>query len=478
MRMLSRLQNRVRQPREVGGILATLELLPALRSTVSNGKMSRLAAMFGEICDFTGLCDLLRRALAETLPQDTATGGFIRDGYDEKLDQYRVLLSSGQRWLSEMEAGEQARTGIKNLHIRHSGTFGYFIEVTKANLRNVPEHYIRRQTTVNGERYTTDELRRKEREIQEAQDEALRWEIELFEEVVRRVLEQAERLTAAARILAELDVYAGWGVLAREENYVRPTVNDGGEIAIRGGRHPVIEQAIKGAEEVAEEDRNFVPNDTHLDGGDCQIALVTGPNMGGKSTYIRQVALIVLLAQAGCWVPAEEAHIGLVDRIFSRIGAGDDLSRGRSTFMVEMEETAAILHGATASSLLILDEIGRGTSTYDGLSIAWAVLEHIHGTATTGPRTLFATHYHEMTRLANALPRVRNFHLAVRESGERILFLKKIVAGPADRSYGIHVAQLAGLPGGVIERARQILAALERGDPPPQVEKSNDPQRA
>jgi DNA mismatch repair protein MutS len=254
-------------------------------------------------------------------------------------------------------------------------------------------------------------------------------------------------------------------------------VDDGGEIVIRGGRHPVIERALKDAAEIPAEDRNFIPNDTHLDSGDCQISLVTGPNMGGKSTYIRQVALIVLLAQTGCWVPADEARIGRVDRIFSRIGAGDDLSRGRSTFMVEMEETAAILHGATVNSLLVLDEIGRGTSTYDGLSIAWAVLEHIHGTAANGPRTLFATHYHEMTQLANVLPRVRNFHLAVRESGEKILFLRKIVEGPADRSYGIHVAALAGLPATVIGRARQILMALERDGRPPQEESNGAPQR-
>jgi DNA mismatch repair protein MutS len=463
LRMLSRLQNRIRQPREVGAIMGSLEILPKIRQLLAeeNG-WKAVAALAGEIGDFSQLHAFLKAALADSLPLDTTEGGFLREGFNGKLDSFRSLLSTGERWLRDWEAQEQAKTGIRTLRIKHSSTFGYFIEVTKANVQFVPDHYIRRQTVVNGERYTTAELRAKESEILEAQQCALRLEIELFEGVVHRVLADAERLAAVAQILAELDVFSAWAVLAKEERYVRPEIGSDRRIAIAGGRHPVIEQALRRAEAAPGEDGRFVPNDTDLDSGGCQIALLTGPNMGGKSTYIRQVALIVLLAQTGCWVPADSAHIGCVDRIFSRIGSGDDLSRGRSTFMVEMEETAAILHGATADSLLILDEIGRGTSTYDGLSIAWAVLEHIHGTADRGPRTLFATHYREMTQLAHSLPRLRNFHLAVRESEGSILFLRKITPGAADRSYGIHVAQLAGLPRSVIARAGEILSDLER----------------
>ncbi|MDR0340336.1 MAG: DNA mismatch repair protein MutS, partial [Puniceicoccales bacterium] len=463
LRMMGRLQNRIRLPREVGAVLATLEALPEICRTLSRERgWDRVADLAEEIGDFSELRTFLRSALADTLPADTAAGGFLRDGFDEKLDGYRELLNSGERWLSEWEALEQAATGIKNLRIKHSGTFGYFIEVTKSNVANVPAHYIRRQTIVNGERYTTAELRAKEVEILEARSCALRLEVELFEGVVRQLLEQGERLAAVAQILAQLDVFSGWAILASDECYVRPEVNGSRRISIVDGRHPVIEQILKKSEPAPGDSAFFVPNGIELDSSGCQIAIVTGPNMGGKSTYLRQVALIVLLAQTGCWVPASSARIGRVDRIFTRIGSGDDLSGGRSTFLLEMEETAAILNGATENSLIILDEIGRGTSTYDGLSIAWAVLEYLHGPGDHGPRTLFATHYLELTRLTDSLPRLRNFRLAVREGDGTVLFLRKILEGPADRSYGIHVAQLAGLPRPVIGRAREILADLER----------------
>jgi DNA mismatch repair protein MutS len=463
LRMLGRLQNRIRQPREVGAVLATLEMLPKICQLLGRERgWNRVAELAEEIGDFSELRDFLKSALADTLPPDTSEGGFLRSGFDGRLDEYRALLDSGERWLGEWEAREQAATGIKSLRIRHSGTFGYFIEVTKANVASVPAHYIRRQTVVNAERYTTAELRAKESEILEARSCALRLEVELFEGVVQKLLKQGERLAATAQVLAQLDVFSGWALLAGEESYVRPEVDDSQSITIVDGRHPVIEQILQRADPVPGECDYFVPNGTELDSSGCQIALVTGPNMGGKSTYVRQVALIVLLAQTGCWVPAVSARIGRVDRIFTRIGSGDDLSRGRSTFLMEMEETAAILHGATENSLIILDEIGRGTSTYDGLSIAWAVLEYLHGPADRGPRTLFATHYLELTRLTDSLPRLRNFRLAVRESEGSVLFLRKILEGPADRSYGIHVAQLAGLPRPVLSRAKEILADLER----------------
>jgi DNA mismatch repair protein MutS len=458
LRMLGRLQNRLRLPREAGGILSTLEILPAILEILDRMGGEKIRALAAAIGDFYGLRTWLGGALADNLPADTSEGGFIRDGFDEKLDHYRSVLSSGERWIREFEAGEQAATGIRSLRVRNNGTFGYFIEVTRANLRSVPEHYRRRQTMVNGERYTTEELRQKELEIFEAQRNALSWEQEIFEGVVGKILENAAELAKAAHCLAELDVLSSWAQLAVEEKYVCPELELSTLLEIHGGRHPVVEQVLSQAGSEC-----FIPNDTRMDGSDAQIALITGPNMGGKSTYVRQVALIVLLAQMGCWVPATGARIGCVDRIFSRIGAGDDLSRGQSTFMVEMGETAAILHAATHSSLILLDEIGRGTSTYDGLSIAWAVLEYLHGDASSGPRTLFTTHFHEMTRLADRLPRVRNFSVAVRESGDEILFLRKIIPGAADRSYGIHVAKLAGLPPQVIERAQAILGNLESG---------------
>jgi DNA mismatch repair protein MutS len=459
-RMLGRLQNRVRYPRELGGVLSTLEQLPAICDVISQRKMPHLQEVVRRIGDFESLRHFLKCSLADSLPQDIADGGCIRDGFNRNVDHYRKILGDAQQWLNNLEAQEQAATGIKSLRIRNTGVFGYFIEVTKANLRSVPAHYIRKQTTANGERYTTDELRAKERAISDARISALDWERRLFEEIVLQILSEAEELTEAAEALAELDVFSSWALLAREENLVRPQIADDRRIEIVQGRHPVVEQALRKNDFGA--NSYFVPNDCNLDSEDCQIALITGPNMGGKSTYIRQIALIVLMAQTGCWVPAKSAHIGIVDRIFSRVGAGDDLARGRSTFMVEMSETAAILHGATENSLLILDEIGRGTSTYDGLSIAWAVMEHLHGVGKAGPRTLFATHYHELTQLAKTLPRMRNFHLAVRENEDGILFLKKILPGSADRSYGLHVAKLAGLPKPVITRAQEILRNLER----------------
>jgi DNA mismatch repair protein MutS len=352
------------------------------------------------------------------------------------------------------------------LKVRFTNNFGYYIEITKANLHLVPKDYIRRQTTVNGERYVTEELKQKEKEIFHAEENALAREKDLFNQLIAAVLDESIALTQTADALAELDVCSGWASLAREWDYCRPTLDESDALEIIDGRHPVVEQMLKSSTATAtlSGSHAFVPNDSSLSCDDAQIALLTGPNMAGKSTYIRQVALITLMAQIGCWTPARTCRVGLVDRIFSRVGASDDLARGNSTFMVEMNETANILNNATHRSLIILDEIGRGTSTYDGLSIAWAVVEHLHSDPTRGPRTLFATHYQELTQLSKHLMRLKNFSVAVKEWNDEIVFVRRVVPGAADRSYGIQVARLAGLPLSVIERAKTILAKLESDD--------------
>jgi DNA mismatch repair protein MutS len=464
-RILGRLQNRLRNPRELGGVRDTLGQLPALRE--------ELAAFTGRLADdyrprideLPGLHGLLSGGLNDELPADVADGNYIRPGYDVELDRLRALTTNNRTWLSELERTEQERTGIRSLKVRFTNNFGYYIEVTRANLHLVPSDYIRRQTTVGGERYVTEALKQKEKEIFHAEENALTREQELFNALVSAVIADAAALTRTAEALAELDVLAGWAVLAREWNYCRPEIDEGDILEITEGRHPVVEQMLKAAETIARGgNQAFVPNDTHLSCADAQLALLTGPNMAGKSTYIRQVALIALLAHVGCWVPARRCRVGLVDRIFSRVGASDDLARGNSTFMVEMNETANILNHATDRSLIILDEIGRGTSTYDGLSIAWAVVEHLHRDPERGPRTLFATHYQELTQLEKHLPRLRNFSVAVKEWNDEIVFVRRVVPGAADRSYGIQVARLAGLPLSVIDRAKTILAKLESDD--------------
>ncbi|MEY3775627.1 MAG: hypothetical protein RLZZ129_2407, partial [Verrucomicrobiota bacterium] len=464
-RILGRLQNRLRNPRELGGVRDTLGQLPALRTELAAFK-GRLAGDYPpRIDELPGLHGLLARGLGDELPADVADGNYIRAGYDTELDRLRSLTTDNRTWLSELERTEQERTGIRSLKVRFTNNFGYYIEVTKANLHLVPADYIRRQTTVGGERYVTEALKQKEKEIFHAEENALTREQELFNALVSSVIAGAAALTRTAEALAELDVLAGWAVLAREWDYCRPEVDEGDSLEITEGRHPVVEQMLKAADTVARGgNQAFVPNDTQLACGEAQLALLTGPNMAGKSTYIRQVALIALLAHVGCWVPARSCRVGLVDRIFSRVGASDDLARGNSTFMVEMNETANILNNATERSLIILDEIGRGTSTYDGLSIAWAVVEHLHRDPERGPRTLFATHYQELTQLEKHLPRLKNYSVAVKEWNDDIVFVRRVVEGAADRSYGIQVARLAGLPLSVIDRAKTILAKLESDD--------------
>ncbi len=462
-RILGRLQNRLRNPRELGGVKDTLLQLPALRAELAafGGRLS--SDYQPRLAELPTLRDLLSRALADELPNDLADGNYIRPGHDEELDRLRSLTTGNKTWLSDLERTEQERTGIRSLKVRFTNNFGYYIEITKANLHLVPVDYIRRQTTVGGERYVTESLKLKEKEIFHAEENALARELELFNQLIAAILDESLILAQTADALAELDVLAGWAVLAREWGYCRPLLDEGEVLEIIEGRHPVVEQMLKAPDAALARGTSqaFVPNDTLLACDDAQIALITGPNMAGKSTYIRQVALITLLAQVGCWVPAKSCRVGLVDRIFSRVGASDDLARGNSTFMVEMNETANILNTATHRSLIILDEIGRGTSTYDGLSIAWAVVEHLHREPDRGPRTLFATHYQELTQLEKHLPRLRNFSVAVKEWQDDIVFVRRVVPGAADRSYGIQVARLAGLPLSVIDRAKTILSKLE-----------------
>lgn len=461
-RILTRLQNRMRNPRELGAIRSTIKQFPKLKDLLNDSHVPELMKFSSKISSFYELEILLNKALGESLPTDLVTGGYIKDGYDANLDELRSLSKNCKSWICSFEALEQSKTGIKSLKVKYNNTFGYFIEVTKSNLHLVPSNYIRRQTTVNGERYVTDELRQKEHEILNAQTLAIDLEEKIFDNLLSETLKKSRELSLAAVILAKLDVFTGWAILAKKHRYCCPEISDEDCLKIEDGRHPVIEQITdSNCEASSDVIHKFVPNDTFLKNDDTQILLITGPNMAGKSTYIRQVALITLLAHIGCWVPAKKCRLSLVDKIFSRIGSGDDLSRGRSTFMMEMCETANILNNATDASLIILDEVGRGTSTYDGLSIAWSVIEFLHKDSKSGPKTLFATHYHELTKLSQSLPRLKNFQMEVKEINGEIFFMRKVIAGASDKSYGIHVAKLAGMPRSVTARAEVILQELE-----------------
>jgi len=460
-RILGRLQNRIRNPRELGGIRDTVDALPAIVQHLEAISGQAIPDLRQHIHLFTDLRALLQRAIADEVPSKIEDGNVIRDQFDAELDRLRNLTRNNKTWIADLEKREQEHTRIKNLKIKYNGAFGYFIEVTKANLSLVPEHYIRKQTMTNAERYVTEELRTKEKEILHAEEKALAREAALFRQLIDRVLEHSDALHDTAFALAEIDLFIGWSKQARNWDYCRPTLDDSDRLEIEQGRHPVVEQMLKADRHGMAGADAFVPNDTWLSASEEQIALITGPNMAGKSTYIRQVALITLMAQVGAWTPAKRCHIGLVDRIFSRVGASDELARGNSTFMVEMNETANILNNASVKSLIILDEIGRGTSTYDGLSIAWSVIEYLHGEHAQGPRTLFATHYHEVTQLEKSLKRLRNYSVSVKEWNDAIIFVRQVIPGAADRSYGIQVARLAGLPSKVIARAKEILEELE-----------------
>jgi DNA mismatch repair protein MutS len=461
-RTLGRLSQGNGNARDVAGLRMSLEALPELkehlralaRATLSEEKETLTIQIAEGIRELPDLVSCLRDALVEEPPALLKEGGMFRDGYDSALDEMRIASRGGKDWIAALQQREIERTGIKSLKVRFNSVFGYFIEITNANLGSVPEDYIRKQTTVNGERFITPELKEFESKILGAEERAKALEYELFLRLRETLLKNLDQLQITGRSIAVLDVVASLAETARLYGYARPVISDDVRIAIRDGRHPVLDQNLT--------EEKFVPNDCLLDGAENRLMLVTGPNMAGKSTFIRQVALIVLMAQMGSFVPAAEAEVGLVDRIFTRVGASDDLSRGQSTFMVEMNETANIVNNATDRSLVILDEIGRGTSTFDGLSIAWSVGEYLHDFIRA--RTLFATHYHEMTELSVICPGVKNYNVAVREWNDQIIFLRKIQPGAADKSYGIQVARLAGLPIEIVERAKEILANLEASE--------------
>jgi DNA mismatch repair protein MutS len=510
-RTLGRLSSGSGNARDLVALRMALEQIPAVKNILVGVQASAcpsedklklglqpaatpalLCELESQLAEAPDLVELISRAIVDEPPLPVKEGGMIRDGFDTALDELRTAQRGGKDWIAKLQADEIGRTGITSLKVRFNSVFGYYIEVTKSNLDKVPPHYIRKQTVANGERYITPELKEMEGKILGAEERSVKLEYELFQRVREEVLGQLPKIQQTAAALAQLDVLASFAETARLHSYCRPVIADEGVLQIRDGRHPVLEQNLA--------DERFVPNDTSLSGSSGrqsapisqaedqsrltsaatvgvppQIALITGPNMAGKSTYIRQVALLTLLAHTGSFVPAAEARIDLVDRIFTRIGASDDLTRGQSTFMVEMTETANILNNATPRSLIVLDEIGRGTSTFDGLSLAWSIVEHLHNQV--GAKTLFATHYHELTELAQRLPRLKNFNVAVREWRDQIVFLRKIVEGGTDKSYGIHVARLAGVPKEVLERAKVILGNLEESELTPEGTVRQSPRR-
>ena len=442
--------------RDLIGLKNSLQTLPTLKANLLPFDASIIREFAAEIENFDDLFKLLESSIMDNPPLTIKEGGIIKPNYDKELDALREIGREGKGWILKLEAEEKKKTGISSLKVRYNQVFGYYIEVTKSNLHLVPDHYIRKQTLVNAERFITPELKEFETKVLGAEEAICQLEYRLFEEVRKKVSEETPRLQKTASAIAIIDILGSMAEIADRYDYVQPVVDEGDEIMIRDGRHPVLERMRLA-------DR-FVPNDTEMNTQEHQILIITGPNMAGKSTYLRQVALIILMAQMGCFVPAGEAKIGVVDRIFTRIGALDNIMRGQSTFMVEMMETARILNQATSRSLVVLDEIGRGTSTFDGLSIAWAVAEYLHDHPSLRPKTLFATHYHELTELALTKERVKNYNVAVKEWGGEIIFLRKIVEGGTNRSYGIQVARLAGLPQKVIDRAKEILSNLEKGE--------------
>ena len=440
--------------RDLISLKSSAKQLPEIKRILIQAKSSLLTELYSELDTLDDIYDIIEKTIADEPPISVKEGGLIKMGYDEEIDKLKTATTEGKNWIVNLEAEEREKTGIKGLKVGFNKVFGYYIEVTKANMSLVPDRYIRKQTLTNGERYITEELKNLENQILGAEERVINLEYNVFVEVRNKIEAQIARVQNAAGIIATLDTLCSLATVADDQNYVRPEVDGSGVIDIRDGRHPVIEKILPSG--------SFVQNDTYLDKGENRLAIITGPNMAGKSTYMRQVALITLMAQVGSFVPASYAKIGVVDKIFTRVGASDDLSMGQSTFMVEMMEVAQILKEATANSLVILDEIGRGTSTYDGLSIAWAVAEYISNSEKCGAKTLFATHYHELTDLENKLEGVKNYSVAVKEKGEDIIFLRKIVKGGTDESYGVHVAKLAGVPQTVTKRANEILKSIER----------------
>jgi DNA mismatch repair protein MutS len=454
-RLTARIALSTAGPRDLIGLRQSLSAVPRVRTLLSECRAPLVQSLAGELDDLVDVKGWIEQAIVEEPPALARDGGFLRDGFDREIDELRQISRTGKQVIAELEQRERARTGIQSLKVRFNRVFGYYIEVSKSNLHAVPDDYLRKQTIAGGERFVTPALKEYEEKVLGADERIVERELEVFESLRCRVAAEASRILDTARALATLDVLAGLAETATLHNYTKPLVDDGDALVATDLRHPVVERLAGGT---------FVPNDVALNSADRQLIILTGPNMGGKSTYLRQVALVALLAQSGSFVPAREAKIGVVDRIYARVGASDNIARGQSTFMVEMQETAHILNGATTRSLVVLDEIGRGTATFDGLSLAWAVAEHLARSPRGRPRTLFATHYHELTDLADAVPGVVNAHVTAREWKDEIVFLHKILPGRSDRSYGIQVARLAGLPPTVIARARDILSALERDE--------------
>ena len=440
--------------RELISLKNSASQLPEIKGILSNTNSKLLKELFESLDDLQDIYKLIDDTIIDEPPISTKEGGLIKLGYNEEIDKLKTATTDGKKWLIELEAKEKEETGIKNLKVGYNKVFGYYIEVSKSNVGLVPDRYIRKQTLTTGERYITEELKNLENQILGAEERVIQIEYNVFVEVREKIERQLQRIQKTANVISILDVLCSFANVAEDQGYVKPEVDNSGIIDIKDGRHPVIEKILPSG--------SFVQNDTYLDKEENRLSIITGPNMAGKSTYMRQVALITLMAQCGSFVPASSAHIGVVDKIFTRVGASDDLSMGQSTFMVEMMEVATILKEATANSLVILDEIGRGTSTYDGLSIAWAVAEYISDSEKCGAKTLFATHYHELTKLEDKLEGVKNYSIAVKEKGEDVIFLRKIIPGGTDESYGVHVAKLAGVPQVVTKRANEILKSLER----------------
>lgn len=455
-RLITRITYQTANPRDLIAFRNSLEMLPAIAMLFGDLSCDLVNEIREEFDDLRDLYDLLCESIQEEPPISTRDGDIIKEGFNEEVDRLRAAKTEGKSWLAELEANEKEKTGIKNLRIKYNKVFGYYLEVTNSFKDMVPDYFIRKQTLTNAERFITPELKELEDTILGSEDRLTSLEYELFKAVRDHLADNVARIQRTAKAIAKIDVFASLALVASRNNYCKPKINESGILDIKNGRHPVVEKMIT--------NDMFIDNDTYLNNSNNRIAIITGPNMAGKSTYMRQTALIVLMAQIGSFVPASSANIGIVDRIFTRVGASDDLASGQSTFMVEMNEVANILRNATSNSLLILDEIGRGTSTFDGLSIAWAVVEHISNTKLIGAKTLFATHYHELTELEGKLSGVNNYCIAVKEKGDDIVFLRKIIKGGADKSYGIQVAKLAGLPDTVIERAKEIVNELVNND--------------
>ena len=455
-RLISRITYQSANPRDLIAFKSSLQMLPHIKCVLSDLTSPLLTELYDNLDSLDELCSLIEEAIVDEPPLAMKEGGIIKQGFHEEVDKLRNAKTEGKTWLAQIEEEEREKTGIKNLRIKYNKVFGYYLEVTNSYRDLVPDYYIRKQTLTNAERYITPRLKELEDMILGAEDKLYALEYALYCEVRDRLASEVVRIQKTAKAIAHLDVYASLAYVAERNHYIRPNINEKGTIDIKKGRHPVVEKMIP--------NEMFIANDTYLDDKKNRISIITGPNMAGKATYMRQTALIVLMAQIGSFVPADSANIGIVDRIFTRVGASDDLASGQSTFMVEMTEVANILRNATSKSLLILDEIGRGTSTFDGLSIAWSVVEHISNKRLLGAKTLFATHYHELTELEGKLDSVNNYCIAVKEQGDDIVFLRKIVKGGADKSYGIQVAKLAGVPENVIMRAKEIVNELVEAD--------------